>query len=87
MLRAIRRRGVWFLAQGGGRLVRLPHLTGLLRSTRFDSARVGSGLVRLLLRNQTADTLGQKRSVERLFEGVVEPQREGLVTRLVAGQC
>ena len=48
--------------------------------------RFASGFVGLLLRDQTADALGQERTVERLLERVVEPEREGLLARFVAGQ-
>ncbi len=74
------------LARPGG----MVHRDGLrppLRAVEIGPVRFGSGLVSLLLRDQATDTLGQKRTVERLLEGVVEPQREGLVTRFVAGQC
>src|SRR5260370_6980092 len=46
--------------------------------------RSGSGLVGLLLRDQPAHPLSAQDAVERLLEGIVEPEGVQLLPRLIA---
>src|SRR5262249_4368624 len=56
------------------------------RYRRSEGPGSESGLVGLLLRNQATHPLGQQGAVERLLEGIVEPERVKLLAGLVVGQ-